>query len=97
MNTRFADGQTIVGFGSSDILVRRVWVLSPTRLLANVSVAPTAPPFTNTQVSILTGFQMFNAGVRLPDPARQPAPADHHPAAGECFARPRRAFIRARR
>lgn len=59
VNTRFAEGQTIVGFGSSDIVVRRVWVLSPTRLVANVSVAPTAPPFISTQVSVLTGFQLF--------------------------------------
>jgi uncharacterized protein (TIGR03437 family) len=76
INTRFAEGQTIVGFGSSDILVRRVWVLGPTRLLANVSVAPTAPPFTATQVSILTGFQMFTQAFGfqiLPANPRQPA------------------------
>ena len=75
VNTRFADGQTIVGFGSSDILVRRVWVLSPTRLRANVSVAATAPPFTNTQASILTGFQMFTQAFGfqiLPANPRQP-------------------------
>ena len=91
VNTRFADGQTIVGFGSSDILVRRVWVLSPTRLLANVSVAATAPPFTNTQVSILTGFQMFTQAFGF-----QILPASPRRRTSTCRWRTRRPASRAR-
>ena len=43
INTNFAEGQTSLGFGSADIAIRRMWVVSPTRILANVSVASTAP------------------------------------------------------
>jgi uncharacterized protein (TIGR03437 family) len=43
VNTNFQDGQVRVGLGSSDATVRRVWVLSPTRILANVAVAANAP------------------------------------------------------
>src|SRR5580700_8459485 len=54
VNTNFAQGQTIVGFGSSDVYVRRVWVLSPTHLQADVYVPATAAQ-TFTEVSIFSG------------------------------------------
>jgi uncharacterized protein (TIGR03437 family) len=57
VNTQFVDGQTTVGIGSSDITVRRVWVLSPTHLWANVVVAPNAAPGAYT-ATVLTGFQL---------------------------------------
>ena len=56
-NTQFVDGQTTVGVGSSDITVRRVWVLSPNHLWANVVVAPNAAPGAYT-ATVLTGFQL---------------------------------------
>jgi len=58
-NMSFANGLTSVGFGSSDVLVRRVWVLSPTHALVNVQVAPNARlgPFS---ASVLSGFQVFS-------------------------------------
>lgn len=59
VNTNFADGQTRVGFGSSDILVRRVWVMSPTRLRAEVFVAPNAANV-SSQVSVVSGFQVIS-------------------------------------
>lgn len=59
VNTKFADGLTTVGFGSSDLLVGRVWVLSPTRALVNVSVAPTAQAGASLS-SVISGFQMFS-------------------------------------
>ncbi|MGH9632704.1 MAG: hypothetical protein ACRD7E_30735, partial [Bryobacteraceae bacterium] len=40
----FAEGQTAAAFGTSDVAVKRFWVLSPTRLLANVSVSESAAP-----------------------------------------------------
>jgi uncharacterized protein (TIGR03437 family) len=56
-NTNFIDGLTVVGFGSSDIVVRQVWVLGPGHLLANISVVPSAPA-TWTSVSVATGDQL---------------------------------------
>ena len=41
-NTDFIRRHTAVGYGSSDVLVRGVWVLSPTHALANVQIAPNA-------------------------------------------------------
>lgn len=58
VNTSFADGQTTLGFGTSDVFVRRVWVLSRTRLIANVTVAPNAPTGA-TLANVITGFQVF--------------------------------------
>ena len=57
INTSFVDGQTNVGFGSSDVYVRRVWVLSPNHLWANVTVAPNAASGAYP-ASVLTGFQI---------------------------------------
>jgi uncharacterized protein (TIGR03437 family) len=44
VGTNFLEGYTTVGFGTSDVSVRRLWVISPTRLLANVSVSVQMPP-----------------------------------------------------
>ncbi len=56
-NTQFADGQVTVGFGTSDLSVRRVWVVSPTRLIANVAAAPGAAVGLS-EISVISGFQM---------------------------------------
>lgn len=58
--TNFQQGVTTVGFGSTDILVRQVYVLSPTHLLVNVSINGNAA-LTATDISIFTGFQMVTA------------------------------------
>jgi hypothetical protein len=55
-NTNFAEGGTVLGFGSSDVVVRRVWVLSPDRLLANVHVSAAARPGA-LALSAVTGFE----------------------------------------
>jgi len=49
-------GDVTVGFGSDDVTVRRVWVLDPTHLIANVVVAPNAA-LGLTEVSVVSGFQ----------------------------------------
>lgn len=59
-NTRFADGQVTVGFGSSDISVNRVWVLNPTHLIANVVVAPGAV-LGFSEISVISGFNVMTA------------------------------------
>ena len=57
-NTAFVDGQVTVGLGSGDITVKRVWVLGPTHLQANISVAANA--FTgSSEVSVISGFQVL--------------------------------------
>jgi uncharacterized protein (TIGR03437 family) len=58
-NMSFANGLTSVGFGSSDVLVRRVWVLSPTHALVNVQVASNAQPGSSS-ASVMSGFQVFS-------------------------------------
>jgi hypothetical protein len=58
-NTAFSDGQVTVGFGSSDITAQRVWVLSPTHLQANVSVAANAVTGTS-EISIISGFHVLS-------------------------------------
>lgn len=57
--TNFVDGQVSVGFGSDDVTVRRVWVLSPTHLIANVVVAPNAA-FGFSEVSVSSGMQIVS-------------------------------------
>jgi len=59
MNTNFAEGHTAVGFGTSDVMARRVWVVSPTRLRVEVSVSPSAPAI-STLVSVVSGFQVIS-------------------------------------
>jgi len=59
-NTRFADGQVTVGFGTSDVTVSRVWVLSPTHLIANVVVASGAA-VGSSEISVISGFNVMTA------------------------------------
>ena len=58
--TNFQQGFTTVGFGSTDVFVRRIFVLSPTHLLADVSVSANAA-LTTSDVSVFTGFQVASA------------------------------------
>ncbi len=55
-NMTLAGGQTSVGFGSSDIVVRGIWVVSPTLVRANVLVAPGAQA-SDTLVSVFSGLE----------------------------------------
>jgi hypothetical protein len=54
-NTNF-NSQTTVGFGSSDVVVKQIFVISSVLLQVNVSVNPQAPP-TATTVTVTTGMQ----------------------------------------
>ena len=56
-NTNFVDGQTVAGFGSSDVIVRKVWVISPTWARLNISINANAPA-TSTTVSAASGLQL---------------------------------------
>ena len=72
--TTFADGQVTLGFGSDDVSVKRVWILGPNHIQANVSVAPGAA-LTGSEISLISGFQVMaqpNAFQTLPAVAGRP-------------------------
>jgi len=60
VDTHFADGQTTIGFGSSDISVRGQWVVSPTMVILNLSVDPAARPGP-TYITVATGLEIVTA------------------------------------
>jgi hypothetical protein len=64
VNTHFADGQTVIGFGSSDISVRGQWVANPTMVILNLTVDPAAQPGT-TYVTVATGLEIVTAQYML--------------------------------
>ncbi len=65
-NMNFVADRTTVGFGSSDVVPRRVWVVSPTQLRVNVWVAPGAQP-SDTTVSVNSGLEtaVLSAGFHV--------------------------------
>ncbi|MEO8100628.1 MAG: matrixin family metalloprotease [Acidobacteriota bacterium] len=68
--TDFLEGKTTVGFGTSDIVVRQMWVVNRNHLVLNVAVNPQAKPG-NYAVTIATGLQLVTLGTSL-----QVLPAD---------------------
>ena len=60
VDTHFADGQTVVGFGSSDISVRGQWVVNSTMVILNLTVDPAARPGT-TYITVATGLEIVTA------------------------------------
>ena len=69
----FPDSQISVGFGSSDVVVRRVFVQSPTRLLLNVWVAANAQPAA-VNLTIAAGLQIFSQSFAVSVQPAQPRP-----------------------
>jgi Matrixin len=69
-NTNF-NSQTTVGFGSSDIVVKQVFVNSPNWLMVNVSVSPSAP-LTSTLLTVTTGLQIATQTIQIgaPNPSQ---------------------------
>lgn len=60
VDTHFADGQTTIGFGSSDISVRGQWVVNPTMVILNLTVDPAARSGT-TYITVATGLEIVTA------------------------------------
>jgi hypothetical protein len=61
-----------LAFGTSDVAVRRLWVLSPTRLVANIAVASNAVPGSTT-LTIVDGLRLLNSPLTVtiqPSPGR---------------------------
>ncbi len=54
----FTNGVPALGFGSSDIVVERAWVVAPNRVLANIYVAPGAASQT-LPLQVMTGLKVF--------------------------------------
>ena len=71
VNTDFVNGMTTVGYGSSDVLVRGVWVLSPTHALANVQISPNAPQG-SIGATVISGFQVATQSAALQIAAPNP-------------------------
>ena len=80
LNTNFADGLVTVGFGSDDVTIQHLWVVSPTLLQANIVVAAGAP-LVNSEISVISGFQvMTNSSPFQVQPANQALPVVAVPA-----------------
>jgi uncharacterized protein (TIGR03437 family) len=70
VNTNFSQANVAIAFGSADVVVRRLWVTAPNRILAHVAIAQNAAvlPTTVTLVSgmrtlgLAGGFQVAPAG-----------------------------------
>lgn len=58
VNTNFVPGETAVGFGTSDIVVREVHIVSPTRLDVVVTVRPEAAPGPYV-LSVIRGLEVI--------------------------------------
>ena len=56
IHTHFVQGQTMIGFASSDVAVRSVWVYGPEFLVANVSINAGAKPG-RVPVTATTGLE----------------------------------------
>jgi hypothetical protein len=69
IGTNFVAGRTAVGFGSSDITVRQMWVMAPDRILMNVSANPKAK-LGLVPMTISTGLQLISDGSPLQVRAR---------------------------
>jgi hypothetical protein len=63
-NTNFADGQTVIGFGSSDVTVRRTWIINPGKALLNISINRGAAAGL-VAVTAATGVQTVTLGAGL--------------------------------
>jgi uncharacterized protein (TIGR03437 family) len=71
-NTHFADGQVSLGFGSDDVVIQHLWVVSPTLLQANVAVAAGAALGTS-EISVISGFQVMTNSSPFQAQATNPA------------------------
>ena len=69
-NTNFTRGDTIVGFGTSDIVAREVHVVSPTQIKVVATVRPEAAPGTYV-VSVVGGLEVITLrdAFRVEEPA----------------------------
>jgi hypothetical protein len=73
LGTQFDPGALKLGFGTSDVTVRRLWVTGPDKVLANIGTNQNAPGGV-TDVSVSAGLQVVTAPAAfqlLPGPSQQ--------------------------
>ena len=63
-NVNFAAANLQVGFGTSDVLVRNVWIRSPQHLLVQATVLPAAQQ-TSTTLTVSAGLQLIESPAAL--------------------------------
>lgn len=75
MDTNFQNGSIRLGFGTSDIVVKKIWVRSPTNLLAQIQVSPQAA-LIPVSLTLTNGLQQIHQREALwvgsPDTQRIP-------------------------
>ena len=59
-NTNFIDGQTLVGFGSSDVVVKQITVTDRTHMTVVVSSSAWVP---TSRISVTTGLGIISAAL----------------------------------
>jgi uncharacterized protein (TIGR03437 family) len=64
-NVNFVDGQVLVGFGSSDVVVKKVWVSNRGFIRMNVSISPSAQAGPVT-VTVISGLQLMTLTATIP-------------------------------
>jgi uncharacterized protein (TIGR03437 family) len=65
-NTNFAPGATL-SFGTSDVIVKQVWVTSPTRMIANVVVSESGVPGA-LKATVTNGIRVYTTNYTLESP-----------------------------
>jgi hypothetical protein len=60
LTANFVEGNVTVGFGTAEVVARRVWVVSPTRLLVNVAVSANAAPGL-TYLNVTSGLNVISS------------------------------------
>jgi hypothetical protein len=74
VNASFAAGDTTIGFGSSDVVTRELYILGPNRALAVATVRSNAAPGTY-KLTVTTGLEVLEApgGFRVLGPSGGPS------------------------
>jgi hypothetical protein len=63
--TNFVDGQVVVGFGTSDVLVKKVQVLSPTHIVVTAT-APVGNFVSTATINVTNGIRLMSQNVGTP-------------------------------
>ena len=76
-NTNFQDGVTVVGFGTSDVKVKSVTVISPSHISVVVSAGANVNLSISGSISVTTGLEVISQSlgyqVQLPPPPPDPS------------------------
>ena len=87
IDTNFAEGRTVIGSGSSDVIVRRTWIINSGKALLNISINPSALAGLTTvtaatgvqAVTLKAGLQILPGGSAADQPSRTSPQSGHRP------------------